>query len=103
MALASPVLLARQVRLLRESGADAVVPANRHGFEPLHAVYRRDECREVARSLVESGSMRIRDLLEAIDVRMLTPVEVRTVVPLGGAFANANTPEELAKLEELCR
>jgi molybdopterin-guanine dinucleotide biosynthesis protein A len=47
--------------------------------------------------------MRIRDLIAAIDVRELTPAEVRAIVPLGGAFANANTPEELVKLEELSR
>jgi hypothetical protein len=47
--------------------------------------------------------MRIRDLLDAVRVRQLTPVEVRAVVPLGGVFANANTPQELAKLEALMR
>jgi molybdopterin-guanine dinucleotide biosynthesis protein MobB len=103
MALASPSLLAHQVKLLAETGADAVVPANRHGFEPMHAVYRRDACRSVARELVDGGDMRIRDLIAAVDVRELTPTEVRAIVPLGGAFANANTPEELAKLEELSR
>ena len=103
MALASAQLLAHEVSLLAETGADAVVPANRHGFEPMHAVYRRDVCGAKTRELVESGHMRIRDLLDAIDVRQLTPAEVRAIVPLGGAFANANTPEELAKLEELSR
>ncbi|MBE6470858.1 MAG: molybdopterin-guanine dinucleotide biosynthesis protein B [Coriobacteriaceae bacterium] len=103
MALASPVLLAHQVERLVQTGADAVVPANRHGFEPMHAVYRRDVCRPKARDLVESGSMRIRDLIDAIDVCELTPAEVRAIVPLGGVFANANTPEELAKLEELSK
>ena len=33
----------------------------------------------------------------------LEGAEVLAIVPLGGAFANANTPEELAKLEELSR
>ncbi|MDO4533460.1 MAG: molybdopterin-guanine dinucleotide biosynthesis protein B [Coriobacteriia bacterium] len=103
MALASANLLAHEVQLLQETGADAVVPANRHGFEPMHAVYRRDTCREVTRNLVENGSMRIRDLLESIEVQQLTPAEVRAIAPLGGHFANANTPEELAKLEELSR
>ena len=103
MALASAQLLAHEVALMVESGADAVVPANRHGFEPMHAVYRREVCAPKTRELVESGHMRIRDLLDSIDVRQLTPTQVRAVVPLGGAFANANTPEELAKLEELAR
>ena len=101
MALASPYLLAHEVKLLRETGAEAVVPANRHGFEPMHAVYVRDACLGKARALVESGDMRIRSLISQLAVRQLTPAEVRAVVPLGGAFANANTPDELAKLEEL--
>jgi molybdopterin-guanine dinucleotide biosynthesis protein MobB len=103
MALASAPLLAHEVELLHRTGADAVVPANRHGFEPMHAVYRRDTCCEVTRDLVEHGSMRIRDLLDSIEVQRLTPAEVRAIAPLGGHFANANTPEELAKLEELSR
>lgn len=101
MALASAQLLAHEVAVLVETGADAVVPANRHGFEPMHAVYRREVCGSKTRQLVESGHMRIRDLLDGIDVRQITPAEVRAIVPLGGVFANANTPEELAKLEEL--
>lgn len=103
MALASAPLLAHEAELLAQTGADAVVPANRHGFEPLHAVYRREVCAPLSERLVEGGSMRIRDLLDAIDVRQLTPSEVRAVAPLGGMFANANTPEELAKLQELAR
>ena len=103
MALASASLLAHEASLLYRGGFDAVVPANRHGFEPMHAVYRRDACRPVARRLVEGGSMRIRDLIEAVEVRELTPAEVRAIAPLGGHFANANTPEELAKLEEMSR
>lgn len=103
MALASADLLARQVALLHDSGVDAVVPANRHGFEPMHAVYRRSTCAPLARELVESGHLRVRDMLERVKLRQLTPAEVRAIAPLGGSFANANTPEELAKLEELAR
>lgn len=103
MPLASAPLLAHEARLLRESGADAVVPVTRHGYEPMHAVYRRDACRAKVRALVESGDMRIRSLIAQLEVRELSTVEARAIAPLGGAFANANTPEELAKLEELAR
>jgi molybdopterin-guanine dinucleotide biosynthesis protein A len=103
MAFASAQLLAHEVELACETGADAVVPENRHGFEPMHAVYRRDAAREKTLELLRDGSMRIRDLVDALNTRSLTPSEVRSVVPLGGAFANAHTPGELAKLEELCR
>lgn len=103
MALASAQLLAYEVQVLVESGADAAVPANRHGFEPMHAVYHRDVSHEKTLELLSGGSMRVQDLVHALKVRDLTPAEVRALIPLGGVFANANTPEELAKLEELCR
>lgn len=101
MALASPELLAYQVKLLAADSVDAVVPVTRHGFEPMHAVYRRQVCAPVARALVDAGVLRVRDLLEQVQVRRVSPVEVRGRAPLGGVFANANTPEELARLEAL--
>lgn len=98
MAFASPKLAAAEARLLRESGADAVVPRNAHGFEPMHAAYRRDTCLPVVRELVAQGSFRARDLLDRVTVRTLSPAEVHAIVPAGGCFANANTPEELERL-----
>lgn len=98
MAFASPELAAAEARLLWESGADAVVPRNAHGFEPLHAAYRRDTCLPVVRELVAQGSFRARDLLDCVKVRTLSSAEVHAIVPAGGCFANANTPEELERL-----
>lgn len=98
MAFASPELAAAEAHLLWESGADAVVPHNAHGFEPMHAVYRRDACLPVARELVRAGSCRVRDLLDRVNVKTLSSAEVHAIVPAGGCFANANTPEELDKL-----
>ena len=96
--LASPELAAAEARLLWKSGADAVVPRNAHGFEPLHAAYRRDTCLPVVRELVAQGSFRARDLLDCVKVRTLSSAEVHAIVPAGGCFANANTPEELERL-----
>ncbi|MGI6535862.1 MAG: molybdopterin-guanine dinucleotide biosynthesis protein B [Eggerthellaceae bacterium] len=99
MAFASPELAAAEARLLHDSGADAVVPRNAHGFEPMHAAYRRDTCLPVVRTLVAQGSFRARDLLDSVTVRTLSSAEVHAIVPAGGCFANANTPEELERLQ----
>lgn len=101
MAFASPNLAAAEAQLLWKSGADAVVPHNAHGFEPMHAAYRKDSCEPVARELVEQGSCRVRDLLDRVTVRQVSSQEVHAVVPGGGCFANANTPEELEKLRAI--
>lgn len=101
MAFAAPTLVAAEVDRLVRTGAGAVAPLNAHGFEPLHAVYDRDTCAPVARRLVEQGDLRARDLLEQVGCEGLTQDDVRQAVPMGGCFANANTPDELEKLRAL--
>ena len=41
MVLASPSLVVAEALEMTRTGADAVVPVNKHGFEPFHAIYRR--------------------------------------------------------------
>ncbi|MFQ9181236.1 MAG: molybdenum cofactor guanylyltransferase [Eggerthella lenta] len=41
MVFASPSLVVAEALAMNETGADVVVPVNKHGFEPFHAMYRR--------------------------------------------------------------
>ena len=84
---------------MAELGVDAVVPVNKHGFEPFHAVYRRDVCLPCVEELVESGCNRMQDLYERVDIFPFPQELVQRAEPMGGCFMNANTPEELAMLE----
>jgi molybdopterin-guanine dinucleotide biosynthesis protein A len=84
-------------------GHDVVVPVNDQGFEPFHAVYRREACLAAATEALSAGlkSMKAVVANPGLDVCRLSMREVYDVVPDGGCFANCNTPEELARAEEL--
>lgn len=99
MAFASPAVVAAQASKMAELGVDAVVPVNKHGFEPFHAVYRRDACLPCVRELVEQGCNRMQDLYERVRIFPFPQELVQRAEPMGGCFMNANTPEELAMLE----
>lgn len=100
MLFASGRLVVAESLAMKESGADIVVPVNKHGFEPFHALYRRDTCLPAIRETLESGSKRAQEFFNRVNVREFTQQEVLTAEPMGGCFINANTPDELHRLEE---
>ena len=85
---------------MKESGADAVVPVNKHGYEPFHSMYRRSGCLPAVRELLASGDKRAQSFFDRVKVREYTQAEVLMAEPMGGCFINANTPDELHALEE---
>ena len=100
MLFASPKLVVAEALAMKESGADAVVPVNKHGFEPFHAIYRRSTCLPAVRDLLDKGDKRAQSFFDRIELRRFAQSEVLAAEPMGGCFINANTPEELHKLEE---
>ena len=104
MMFASPGLFAYEARLLSaDPSLAAAVPVLPEGFEPFHAVYRREACLAAARASLEAGQRSVRRALAALLVREVTPAEVERLSPRMRCFTNANTPEELARCEELAR
>jgi len=79
---------------LVDEGHDAVVPRTRDGRQPLCAVYAR-RLADTVRRQVESGHLKIQDLLEAIRLRELGPDELARFDPDGRLFHNVNTPGDL--------
>ena len=103
MVFASPRLLAAEYDRIQACEADACVPCNTHGFEPFHAVYRRDTCLAAARKLVDKGNRRAQDLFDEVELELFSQQEVLEAEPRGRCFINANTPEELAEVEAIVR
>ena len=101
MVFASPRLVVAEALAMHESGADVVVPVNKHGFEPFHALYRREECLPPVRELIEQGEKRAQALYDRVNVREFTQAEVFKAEPRGACFVNANTPDELRALEAI--
>ena len=100
MLFASARLIVAEALTLKESGADAVVPVNKHGYEPFHAIYRRSACLPAVRDLLAAGDKRAQSFYERINVREFSQAEVLEAEPMGGCFINANTPDELRAWEE---
>lgn len=86
-------------RLLdRLEGHDAVVPTVDGRPQPLHAVYRKT-CAHAAREVAAEPGRRMRDLLERIDCLRLDEADLRDLPDWRLSFENANTPEDLERLQ----
>jgi molybdopterin-guanine dinucleotide biosynthesis protein A len=98
---ASLDLISRQIQLLQSENVDVVIPASTEGYEPFHAVYRRETCLIAVKQALDSGQKRLISWFPAVKVRTLTSEELLDLDPTGRAFINVNTPEELAQAEAL--
>ncbi len=85
---------------LADSECDAVVPRSTDGLQPLCAVYARRLADEV-RGRIESGRLKVQDLLGAIRIREVGPAEIAAFDADGRLFFNVNTPHDLAEAVRL--
>lgn len=100
MVFASGSLVVAEALAMNESGADVVVPVNKHGFEPFHAMYRRMACLPAVRRALDRGEKRAQAFFDDVKVLEFPQSKVLEAEPMGGCFINANTPDELHALEE---
>ena len=103
MVFASPSLVVAEALEMTETGADVVVPVNKHGFEPFHSVYRRMACLPVVAEVIKTGEKRAQAFFGQVNVVKFPQDKVLEAEPMGGCFINANTPDELAALERIVR
>lgn len=102
MVFASARLVVAESLKMAQTDADVVVPVNKHGFEPFHALYRKSGCIPAVRRALDRGERRAQSFFGDSDVRVVefSQDEVLDTEPRGGCFINANTPEELKRLED---
>ncbi|MDD6730420.1 MAG: molybdopterin-guanine dinucleotide biosynthesis protein B [Eggerthellaceae bacterium] len=103
MVFASPRLIAAEFQELWHTGAAAVVPANRNGYEPFHAVYRASACLPAVEARLREGDQRAQAFFDDVEVCAFPQSRVLMAEPGGRCFINANTPEDLAYTEKLAR
>lgn len=103
MPFVSPPLLEAARTLLVEENVDVVIPRSEEGYEPLHAIYRRETCLPAIESAIDADQWKVIAWFPRVKVRLLTPDEVRQYDPPGLAFWNVNTPEEFSKAEQIAR
>ncbi|HUF00317.1 MAG TPA: molybdenum cofactor guanylyltransferase [Anaerolineales bacterium] len=103
MPFASAALLEAASRLLVEEAADVVIPKSDEGYEPLHAVYRRETCLPAIEASINADQWKVIAWFPLVKVRVLTSDEIKQYDPSGLAFWNVNTPEEFSKAERIAQ
>jgi molybdopterin-guanine dinucleotide biosynthesis protein A len=111
MPFASAKLIEAAGRLLIEEEADVVIARvapraeragkSEEGYEPLHAVYRRETCLPAIEAAIDADQWKVIAWFPHVKVRILTPEEIKRYDPFGLAFWNVNTPEEFAEAERI--
>ena len=101
MPFASASLIETAGRLLVEEEVDVVIAKTEEGYEPLHALYRRETCMPAIESALEADQWKVIAWFPKVKVRVLSSEELKLSDPSGLAFWNVNTPEEFTKAERL--
>ncbi len=86
-------------KVLVTSGADVVIPKTEFGYEPLHALYRRDACIPPIEAAIDADKWKVISWFEQVKVHALSPEETAAFNSDGLTFWNLNTPEDFAKAE----
>jgi molybdopterin-guanine dinucleotide biosynthesis protein A len=103
MPFASATLLEAASSLLLEKEVDVVIPKSEEGYEPLHAVYRRETCLPAIEAAIDADQWKVISWFPQVKVHTLTSDEIKRYDLLGLAFWNVNTPEEFAEAEKIAQ
>ena len=81
--------------------ADAVVPRDADGAQPLCGLYRGDAVLPVARARLAADELSLHRLLDDVNTSYLDSGALARVDPEGVALTNVNTPTDLARANAL--
>ncbi|CAG0993551.1 molybdenum cofactor guanylyltransferase [Anaerolineae bacterium] len=101
MPFASQMFFESARRLMVEEEADVVIAKTDEGYEPLHALYRRETCLPAIEAAIDADQWKVIAWFPQVKVRVLSPDEVKAFDPSGLCFWNLNTPEEFAEAEKM--
>ena len=99
MPFASQMFFEGARRLMVKEEADVVIAKTDEGYEPLHALYRRETCLPAIESAIDADQWKVIAWFPQVKVRTLTPDEIKPLDPTGLCFWNLNTPEEFTEAE----
>ncbi len=103
MPFASATLFEGASKILVEEKVDVVIAKSEEGYEPLHALYRRETCLPAIESAIDADQWKVIAWFPQVKVRVLTSEEIKHYDPSGLAFWNVNTPEEFSKAEKIAQ
>ena len=99
MPFASQMFFEGARRLMVKEEADVIIAKTDEGYEPLHALYRRETCLPAIESAIDADQWKVIAWFPQVKVRTLMPEEIKTLDPAGLCFWNLNTPEEFVEAE----
>jgi molybdopterin-guanine dinucleotide biosynthesis protein A len=98
----STAILNEGVRLLELTGGDVAIPKiGRKFFEPLHAVYRRDTCKNAIFQAIKEDKRRLVSWLPSVRVIEMDDELCRQLDPDSLAFTNINSKEDFLQAEQI--
>ncbi|HSK66376.1 MAG TPA: NTP transferase domain-containing protein, partial [Anaerolineales bacterium] len=100
---ASALLIEAAARLMVRDEVDVVIAKTDEGYEPFHALYRRETCLSAIEAAIEADQWKVIAWFSQVKVRILTTDEIQQYDPAGLAFWNVNTPEEFIQAETIAR
>jgi molybdopterin-guanine dinucleotide biosynthesis protein A len=83
-----------------EPGIDIVIPETSKGLEPLCSVYSKKCLKPVEQQLIKQ-QLKIRHVFQKVRVKKLPEPILRKADPDLISFSNINTPEDLARAEQI--
>lgn len=101
MPFASKNFFERASNLLVKEEADVVIAKTDEGYEPFHALYRREICLPAIEAAIDEDKWKVIAFFPQVKVRTLSPDELKSFDPSGLCFWNVNTPEEFQHAEKL--
>jgi molybdopterin-guanine dinucleotide biosynthesis protein A len=101
MPFASADFFESACRLMVQQDADVIIVRTEQGYEPLHALYRRETCLPAIEAALEADLWKVTSWFSQVKVHQVQVHQVKDFDPL--CFWNLNTPEEFAKAEEIAR
>lgn len=101
MPFASATLIEGMTQILVKNEADVVIAKSEEGYEPIHAVYRRETCLPAIEAAIEADQWKVIAWFPQVKVHTLTVQDIRQYDPSGLAFWNVNTPEEFMEAEQI--
>jgi len=96
-------ILSMSIDMLQANNADVVIPKTENGYEPFHAVYRREICLPAIKSAIESGEKRLISWFSEANILPIHESELLVHDSQRIAFINLNTKQDFIHAEVLAR
>ena len=100
MPFPSSSIIGYELKLIKKTGADLVIPHTRHGLEPFCAVYRRDTCLAAVREALSKGARCCTSLAKYVRTIEFNEEQALAVDPRGGSFATLDTPRAVRRMDQ---